>query len=216
MASAYLEYLKSIIAIAIDAGDLIQRYDRSHCLQVKEKQDQTLVTVADTAANDFIVAALKKLTPAIPIISEEAALPDLSAGGCAEMCWLVDPLDGTRGFIAGSKEYTVNIALIEHHQAVMGVIYAPEFGACYYAMKDYGAFKKIGDAQPQPLKTREPLAKRWKILVSHFHNTERLQALMAANSQLEFIALNSSLKFCHIAKYSFTVARTSVYTQNCK
>lgn len=200
MVSDYHEYLESVIAIAIDAGAVIKNYDRSDCLQVKTKQDDTPVTIVDKAANDFIVRELKKLTPAIPIISEEAAFPDLSADARAKRCWLVDPLDGTRGFIAGSKEYTVNIALIEHHQAVLGVICAPEFDACYYAMRDHGAFKKLGKAIALPLKTCEPLIERWKVLVSHFHHTERLQALIAANSQLEFVPLNSSLKFCYIAE----------------
>ena len=125
--------------IAENAGNLIMTFfDELAEEEVEYKADQSPVTLADKAANKQIVDELINLDDSIPIVSEEGLAQNLDN---ADIFWLVDPLDGTKEFINGTQEFTVNIALIEKNFPIFGVIYAPAKSLLYYAIKNNGAFK---------------------------------------------------------------------------
>ena len=118
-----------VAAVAREAGERILEVARQGA-RTREKEDGSPVTDADEAAHRTIVRRLRSLTPGIPVVSEESAQP-ADAGG-APRFWLVDPLDGTREFVDGNDEYTVNIALVEAGAPVLGVVLARR-AACFMA-----------------------------------------------------------------------------------
>ena len=107
------------------------------------KSDNTPLTHADLIADDLIQEALQKATPEIPILSEESADIDWSVRKKWQNYWLIDPLDGTKEFVAKNDEFTVNIALIKNGKPVIGVVVAPALDVSYFAAKGIGAFKKL-------------------------------------------------------------------------
>ena len=129
----------AVAEIALRAGTLIRDIERSGVLDVRRKLDSSVLTGADLRANELIVAALEELMPHAPIISEEGR-HDLGSAG-AQRFWLVDPLDGTREFVAGNGEYTVNIALVEDGVPTLGVVHAPARGVTYSAVRGNGAVR---------------------------------------------------------------------------
>jgi len=123
-------YLEAVRNLACMAGEEILEVYQTE-FSVEKKEDQTPVTQADLAANKIILAGLKALTPDIPVLSEEDSIPAFSERSKWQRYWLVDPLDGTREFIQKNGEFTVNIALIENQQPVLGVVYAPVLQVMY-------------------------------------------------------------------------------------
>ncbi len=134
--------------LAQGAGQLALSFFREARVAVDYKSDRSPVTDGDRAAHEHIVAGLKRLTPAIPVLPEESGNdPRCERRLDWPWHWLVDPLDGTRGFIRGSEEFTVNIALIHADRPVLGVVCAPAKGETYFAHADGGAFfSRLGSA----------------------------------------------------------------------
>src|SRR5512147_1886728 len=120
---------------------------------ITEKADKSPVTEADMVAHDSILRGLTGLTPDIPVLSEEAAEVDLAKRRGWKRLWLVDPLDGTREFIRHNDQFSVNIALIEEHRAVFGLIMIPVTGVCYFAYEHGGAFKQTPKHSPRRIHT---------------------------------------------------------------
>ena len=129
--------LDHVKIIAEEAGQAILKIYHQDDFEIQTKRDQSPLTQADLASHDIITKALKKLTPTIPILSEEGDKLE----GDVETFWCVDPLDGTKEFIKRNGEFTVNIALIEHHQPVLGVIHIPVANETFMGMKGDGAKK---------------------------------------------------------------------------
>ncbi|MEM6988812.1 MAG: inositol monophosphatase family protein, partial [Pseudomonadota bacterium] len=148
--------LPRVISIARHAGDVINSiYCGSY--EVTEKSDDTPLTTADLEAHRDISSALAELTPDIPVLSEESAAGvPFSERNSWDTYWLVDPLDGTREFIKGSGEFSVNIALVRHSEPCLGVIYAPVLDLLYFAARGGGAWKvaKAG-ADPERIHVRK-------------------------------------------------------------
>ncbi len=120
------------ISIARAAGDkILDVYHQSDNFEIVSKTDDSPLTQADLCAHHVIVAALNKLTPEIPVLSEESVLPDFATRQQWQQYWLVDPLDGTKEFISRNGEFTVNIALIDKGVSVLGVVYVPVSDVCY-------------------------------------------------------------------------------------
>ncbi|MCH8944574.1 MAG: 3'(2'),5'-bisphosphate nucleotidase CysQ, partial [Proteobacteria bacterium] len=113
-----------VVALAEQAGHAILEV-YSTDFEVQRKADESPLTQADLAAHRCIVAGLERLTPDMPIISEEESLPDFAQRSAWERYWLIDPLDGTREFVNRNGEFTVNIALIDNHRPVFGVVHVP-------------------------------------------------------------------------------------------
>ncbi|CAN5295129.1 3'(2'),5'-bisphosphate nucleotidase CysQ [soil metagenome] len=146
------DILESLVRIAREAADVVMAVYASD-FTVRGKSDASPVTEADEAAEAIIVAALRTLTPDITIVAEEAVAAE-GPPAVGSRFWLVDPLDGTREFVSRNGEFTVNIALIEHGEPVMGVVFAPALGLLYAGAIGLGAF--IEDDSPEADEIRRP------------------------------------------------------------
>jgi 3'(2'), 5'-bisphosphate nucleotidase len=174
-------------------------------IEVRDKDDASPVTEADEACEDFILDALKRLTPDIPVISEEAAsagaLPEVLAGG---RFWLVDPLDGTKEFISRNGEFTVNIALIEDGRPVAGVVHAPALAATWAgAALDSGAplaTYSDTDRPPMAIRVRATPAEGATVVARRRPGAGGgLEGVLARFTVKDRVSAGSSLKFCLIA-----------------
>lgn len=171
-------------------------------LTVTDKADASPVTAADLAAHHVILAGLQRLTPGIPVLSEEAADVPLAQRQHWQRFWLVDPLDGTKEFIAGTDEFTVNIALIEHGQVRFGVVGIPARNSLFWGGKGLGAWRSQDGRQAQAIQCRaagDPLV----VVASRRHTSPEQETLLAqleAQGKVERINVGSSLKFCLLAE----------------
>jgi len=173
-------------------------------IEVLRKDDSSPLTQADLAAHHIIESGLSKLTPQLPVLSEESAAIPYATRATWRRYWLVDPLDGTREFIKRNGEFTVNIALIDDGKPVMGVVYAPAKDQLYYASKDCGAFKQSDNQAVQAIKARKLDLANITVAGSRSHSDARMQAFLAnlaGNlSQPKLISIGSSLKICLVAE----------------
>lgn len=165
------------------------------------KADSSPLTLADLASDQVIDAGLTDLSPGWPILSEESAQTGYAERQRWKTFWLVDPLDGTREFIKRNGEFTVNIALIEDGQPVLGVVYAPVLDICYYAARGAGAFIRRGNHPQQAIQVAQQLAgESLKVVASRSHSDERTAALLARLGDHQCISMGSSLKLCLVAE----------------
>ncbi|MCY3604764.1 MAG: 3'(2'),5'-bisphosphate nucleotidase CysQ [Gammaproteobacteria bacterium] len=191
--------------LAHGAGRLALRFFREGGVKVHYKSDRSPVTAADRAAHGHIVDGLERLSPAIPVLSEESG-HDLRAGRRLDWPWhwLVDPLDGTKEFVRGGKEFTVNIALIQADRPVLGVVYAPARGEMYFAHEGGGAFFDCpGSAAPEEIGVHRPPSSPIRVLCSRSHaafSVELYDRYVGAMGKRQQRAMSSSLKFCLIAR----------------
>ena len=199
MSGEAAKLLDRVLVIAVEAGEKILKVYHSD-FAVTNKNDNSPLTEADLAAHSHIVAALEQLEPRLPILSEEAANIPYSARRRWNRYWLVDPLDGTKEFVKRNGEFTVNIALIENHRPVLGVVHAPVLGVSYGATQDAGAFR-IDGSQRKAMHTRKCPA-RPAFVVSRSHQDDALDALLARAPKHEAVSRGSSLKFCLVAEGS--------------
>lgn len=193
-----LTLARSLVPVALAAGEIERHYYHAGA-EVIDKADGSPVTLADQEAEKLILEGLARIAPDIPVVGEESVaagrIPDISAG----TFFLVDPLDGTREFIAGGGDFTVNIALLQDFVPVMGVIYAPISGALYYAAGSEafsaasGTESKIS-VRPQPEEGMTVVASR------RHGDPERLNEFLAGKKVSQLINRSSSLKFCVLAE----------------
>lgn len=180
------------------AAAILEVYSGSFA--VRNKADNSPVTAADMAAHHCIVDGLAKLTPQWPVLSEEAANIPWSERRQWQRYWLVDPLDGTREFVKRNGEFTVNIALIDGSESVLGVVLAPVTGHLYSACQGAGArVERKPGAIPEAIETCEPQSPL-RVAGSRSHARPEQIEMLAKLGETESIALGSSLKFCLIAE----------------
>jgi 3'(2'), 5'-bisphosphate nucleotidase len=201
-----LSLLKPVCVIAADASKkILIEFDILN--KDKYKEDILLTTVADSAANQIIITGLGKLTPDIPIVSEESAVIPFTERSQWQLFWLIDPIDGTKEFMQRNYQFTVNIALIENHKPVLGVVRVPISGLCYFAVRGYGSFRKALNRVPIPIQVgtcRSPV--RVVISRSHFGSgILRLQEFLSKLSEYDLSTVGSSLKLCQVAEGSADV-----------
>ena len=146
-----LEFLDQVKGIAEAAGHVILNIYQQDDIEIQTKLDHSPLTQADLAAHEIITKALHALTPDIPILSEEGE----TLTGEVDTFWCVDPLDGTKEFIARNGEFTVNIALVIEGKSVLGVIYAPVLNTLYYAAEGIGAFKQLANQDAETINVRQ-------------------------------------------------------------
>ena len=194
-----------VIELCRRAGEAILPFWRNG-VEVSAKADDSPVTAADLAAHEVLVAGLRALDPDIHVLSEEDANIPLSERSQWQRWWLVDPLDGTKEFISGSDEFTVNVALIENGQVVFGVVSMPTNNRCYFGGAGLGAWRSDDASHCQPISVRHQLAggEAFTVVASRRHSSPEQERLLAGLSAvvgpLELANIGSSLKFCLVAE----------------
>ena len=198
--TALAALMEPVQAIAREAGHRILNV-YANGFSITEKADQSPVTEADLAAHRCILRGLAQLTPGIPILSEEAADVGFAERSAWEWLWLVDPLDGTREFIQRSDQFSVNIALIHHHEAVLGLILPPVSGVCYYAWRGGGAFRQPAGQAARRIRAARVCHYPVRVVSSQgSYRTRRLQDYLSQLGPHRHIPLGCALKSCLIAE----------------
>jgi 3'(2'), 5'-bisphosphate nucleotidase len=183
---------ETILDLAITAAD------------VRTKADNSPVTAADEAAETVIRDGLARLAPEVPIISEEHAAREKPKAVGRGSYFLVDPLDGTREFIAGRGEYTVNIAIVTDGAPMLGIICAPALGDFWRGIVGRGADRTAlaRTGQPTAIRTRARPNSEAVIMVSRSHLEARTRAYLENFSRAKIVQCGSSVKFVRLAEGS--------------
>lgn len=200
---AHLPALVNVVRrVAVEAGEItLDYFEEGMVIASDAKEDGSPVTDADRRAEEYIARELKDAIATIPVIGEESCAggvcPDLTA---EEYFWLVDPLDGTKEFISGSPDYTVNIALVKNHVPILGVIYAPARGEMYSAYGEGTAVRWLEETNNErPIKTRMPPRGGLTVMTSKNRYKEELDKFLEEHKVEKIIRKGSSLKICSIA-----------------
>jgi len=190
--------LDPVLAIAREAGRAIMQIYSSE-FAVEYKADDSPLTAADRTAHQIIREGLGTLSPALPVWSEESGEIAFAERSGWPMFWLVDPLDGTKEFIKRNGEFTVNIALVQEHEPVLGVVLAPARDEAYVAARGVGAFLDRPDPGRRPIRVMRPAASPVRVVGSRSHRGSSLDAVLARLGEHVLVPMGSSLKFCLIA-----------------
>jgi 3'(2'), 5'-bisphosphate nucleotidase len=190
--------IESVVSIGRLAGQEILNIYESD-FEVETKDDNSPLTAADKAAHRIIQSSLEKLTPDIPVWSEESAEIPYAERSSWDQFWLVDPLDGTKEFIKRNGEFTVNIALISGHEPVLGVVHVPVTGRDYYGYSGGGAFLAERGGEGQPISVRRPAERPLRVVGSRSHASASLEKYVAALGPHVMVPMGSSLKLCLVA-----------------
>lgn len=186
-------------SIARGAGErILEIYDVG--FQVRQKDDLTPLTEADLAAHRHIEQGLRQLLPEVPVLSEESPPVASATRRDWEWLWLVDPLDGTREFIARSGQFSVNIALIRRHAPILGLIYIPTRQLCYFATLHGGAFKQERHTPPRAIRTRIPAEDPIRVAGGSHRTGRPLRTYLDYLGHHHYLSLGSSLKSCLVAE----------------
>ena len=190
--------LQAVRPVAEEAGRATMRF--YGLTEATAKADGSPVTAADQAAEDIILPALRHLTPDIPVVSEEEASLGLSPDVTGERFWLVDPLDGTREFLSGNGEFTVNIALIERGSPVLGVVVVPARNETYAGAEPGSAVLKDAHGE-RSIHVRSAPEEGLTVVGSRSHgDATAMDAFLAGRKVAQFRAAGSSLKLCLLAR----------------
>ena len=194
-----LELVNEVVALARDAGArILEIYETDFA--VEHKADRSPLTAADLAAHNVISAGLGIIAPDLPILSEESAHTDYGMRSQWSAYWLIDPLDGTREFVKRNGEFTVNIALIEAHEPVLGVVHVPVSDVTYYAARELGAHKQEPGQVPTSIRVRDRAEGRLIVAGSRSHSTDATRAFIDNLGDVEVIGIGSALKSCLVAE----------------
>ena len=199
--AAYAELIAALTGLSVSAAAAIRRARGRGSIRIKA--DGSPVTAADEAAEAVIRKGLKRLAPDLPIVSEEHVDKEKPAIDNADY-FLVDPLDGTKEFIAGSDEYTVNIAIVADGVPILGVVTAPALGLIWRGIVGRGAerlkFSSRSISTPQAIRTRSRPEEELVVMVSRSHLDANTEAYLAGlPHQLRRVPCGSSIKFCRLA-----------------
>lgn len=195
-------YLPKVISVAREAAEAVLQIYSQKIYQVESKLDNSPVTEADLLANNIIKMGLNKIDPSLPFLSEEDEIIPFEERVGWSRYWLVDPLDGTREFLAGTGEFTINIALVEDHQPVLGVILAPVLKRVYWAEKGQGAYKMDFDGSPLAIATHQESRSPLKVVVSRRFHEKKNPLWNRLENKLglyETLICGSALKICMVA-----------------
>jgi 3'(2'), 5'-bisphosphate nucleotidase len=191
--------LLKVLEIAEEAGAAIMAIYHDKNFEVKVKDDDSPLTAADLASHQTIVRGLADLTPDIPVLSEESDGIEWTDRKEWQTYWLIDPLDGTKEFIKRNGEFTVNIALIENGEPVLGVVVAPAINTAYLGCKEVGAFKKTNEGEFAITAQPPGEDECWRVVGSRSHQTPEVAQFLTKLPAHEMVAMGSSLKICLIA-----------------
>ncbi len=197
-----LSLLDPLDDIARSAGATTLQYYGQE-LPIEVKADNSPLTLADKASHRQILAQLARLTPQIPIVSEESAEGDAISQASGEWLWLVDPLDGTKEFIKQTGQFTVNIGLVRSGYPVLGVIYVPVSGTSYLGITSdelTGAWVEPRGAGRKPICTRNADLQHLTVVASRDHAGPVVEAFLERLTGADVTSMGSSLKFCLVAE----------------
>lgn len=193
------DLIEQLLSIARAAGDAIMAiYDRG-MVEVRHKEDASPVTEADLAAHRVLASRLKPLLPDCPVVSEEDTGSLLHRQGNGRF-WLIDPLDGTKEFIALNGDFTVNIALIEDGRSVLGVVYAPAIDMLYWGGAGLGAYRCIWGKTATIKVSANSQVEACRVVASKSHLNEATQSFIDRLGAVSLVQAGSSLKFCRVAE----------------
>lgn len=192
------ELLDAVCQLARLAGAAIVD-DKRRTSSVTLKEDESPLTSADMAAHRTIVEGLRRIDSSIPVLSEESAAVPFTERKTWTKYFLVDPLDGTKEFIKGKKEYTVNIALIENGTPTLGAVFVPELNVTYFGAKGLGSFKTEGTGALTPIFVARESTPIPRVVGSSSHASPQMETFLAALGAHELVRIGSSLKICQIA-----------------
>ena len=194
-----LPRLPDLQQLAHKAGEAIMAiYQTNSRGRLLDKSDQSPVTLADQQAHQCLITGLSCLFPEYAIVSEEDAVSH--ARPIFKPFWLIDPLDGTKEFLSGNKEFTVNLALVHEGFPVWGLVYAPALELMYWGGLGHGAYcQKLEQITSLPKVTDSRFSGNYRIMASKSHLNDETQAWINQWGPTELVQAGSSLKFCRIA-----------------
>lgn len=205
---------EKVVELAKQAGKaILEVYETDFEVETKIEGDyESPLTKADLASNKIITEGLKKLTPEIPIISEEEETPSYDIRKNWSFVWIVDPLDGTKEFVKKNGEFTVSIALIANQLPVIGVIHIPVEGVTYYAEAGKGAFK-LSDKE-EKMQTSKFNPENVRITVTRSHLNEDTEKYIEKFKNKSLLRCGSSYKLCKVAEGSADICpRVNPYSE---
>jgi 3'(2'), 5'-bisphosphate nucleotidase len=191
-----VDLLDRAVEIALAAGEDIRGTQLS---EVERKKDGSPLTQADLASHRRITDELRGICPRLPIVSEEGNPEEMQAAR-PDVFWLIDPLDGTKEFVKGNGEYTVNIALVEGESPVLGVIHAPELRWWCYAASGQGTWWALPGEEPKAVAARPRDDMPLTAAVSRSHSSPATGEFLRRHKVERTLPLGSSLKFCAVAR----------------
>jgi 3'(2'), 5'-bisphosphate nucleotidase len=193
------ELLDGVCRIARAAGHaILEVYGRDFA--VSRKSDDSPLTEADEVAHRMIARGLTDLDDSVPLLSEEAAPADHAARQGWQRYWLVDPLDGTKEFLKRNGEFTVNIALVEGHRAVLGVVYAPALDRLYCGALELGASRTDAAGSNRAIAVARAAHSPLRVVGSRSHPSPELETYLAGLPPHVVTDMGSSLKICLVAE----------------
>ena len=192
----------SVVEIARRAGAEIMTVYTAGSVGTTVKADRSPLTGADLRSNSLIEKTLASIAPGIPVLSEESGEVTFAVRERWARYWLVDPLDGTKEFLSRNGEFTVNIALIEGHEPVLGVVHAPARGTTYWGRAGSGAWRQEGVEAPKAIRAQLQASKPARVVGSRSHRGDSLDGFLEALGPYEMLAVGSSLKLCMVAEGS--------------
>jgi 3'(2'), 5'-bisphosphate nucleotidase len=192
----------AVAELAREAGRATMTYyGDEDAAGVRAKADQSPVTLADEAAHHILVDGLRRLDPETPVVSEESQAEGYEARRGWSRFWLVDPLDGTKEFIKRRAEFTVNVALIDHGEPVLGVVLAPALDLLYWAVKGEGAWREDKSGSAERIYSTAPApGTPLTVVESLSHPSPELEEYLKTIPVARRVKAGSSLKFCWVAE----------------
>ncbi len=193
---------QAVVDLSREAGRATMTYyDAPENAGVREKDDRSPVTLADEVAHEILVEGLQRIDPSTPVVSEEAQAESFEARQGWQQFWLVDPLDGTKEFIKRRAEFTVNVALIDNGEPVLGVVLAPAMDLLYWAVKGGGAWKEDQGGTAERIYSTAPApGSPLTIVESLSHPSPELEEYLRTIPVARRVKAGSSLKFCWVAE----------------
>lgn len=194
----YSAILPDVIKVADEASERVLSIYQTD-FKVNYKEDESPITAADVASHDIIVRGLWAISHDIPILSEEGKEVPWEERQHWRRFWLIDPIDGTRDFTQRTGEFTVNIALIENGEPILGVVTAPALHEAYWGLRGEGAHKRDRDGHVHRIQVAEAKAAR-RVVASKNHLNDETRAFIDSLGEHQLVQAGSSLKFCSIAE----------------
>lgn len=201
--------LNQVIVLCRQAGEaILDVYHRSEGMDINSKADDSPVTAADLAAHAILEPGLLPLLDGVPVLSEEGQLPDFATRSSWNRYWIIDPLDGTKEFIKRNGEFTVNVALIENGEPVLGVVYVPVLDITYAGVKGEGAVKitqgKTTTIQTRSISQLQAAGQPVEVVASRSHGADAVDNLLNrigdSLGKVDTKSMGSSLKLCLVAE----------------